>query len=724
MKNLPSQRVPCYSQRLLEDRTQSTGCCVNLPSSRPTTVQRTSQRSWLTHRGWLLLLVLAACTQLPTEGAVPPVITSFVASSNTIGADQSVTLTWSVSGATVLLLDPGGVDVTGLTQTTLQPTQTTTFTLIAANPFGESVREVVVVVEDGEPFITSLTASPEVISGPGESVTLAWVVSSATSLLLEPGSIDVMGLSHTTVTPSTTTTYVLHATNASGTSTRSVQVRVGVVPVIQHFGTVYGPVNPGLSTTLSWLVDDADTLTLRGPGLGAGVSIDGLSEYTATALPAGATFTLVARNGSNEVEASTLAARPFPAFSVLFAGQSNAAGWNVSYEAALAFIQAGDDVYKFGNDYVWKPAYEPLDDCTGQVDSVSSDMNSSGTLCRSGVSAGVSLGNNLSMATNGPVFLIPAALGGSSTTQWQVPSDPFARNTLFGSAAHRARHAEWDRGAPLGYSFEDAAYGAVFWYQGESDATNVDVADAFYGNTAAIFERFQSPDVLNAPIILAQLSSRGSGTLSNELWQRVRETQRRMETGARMPNGAVAAESGARRHLVVTHDLPMVDNSHLSPFGQRELGRRIALAIREHLHGDDVDGTGPRLAQIVHDGASTVRVHADRPIAPPATTTASAYSNYFAVFADGESRAIQSIVLESDRVVRITLEVPTAGPVAVRYMPPVARPATFKTDVIRAATCSHPTPETGLCLPMPAFGATSDAATQLMLRTFAADDEY
>jgi hypothetical protein len=674
--------------------------------------------------------VLSACTQIVPIEDLPPVIESFVADPSTLSAEQSVTLSWSVSGATSLRIEPGGIDVTGLSQTTVDPLTTTTYTLVATNAVGEAEKEVLVIVEGagppGSPTIDSFTAAPDTVAAAGETVTLSWEVSGATSLLLEPGSVDVTGLAQTTVAPDATTSYVLYATNANGTTARTVQVRVGTVPVIHAFGTVHGVVNPGLSATLTWQVSEAESLTLFGPGLGAGLAVDALTAYTLDALPAGATFTLVARNGSNEVaSAPVVAARFVPAVSVLFAGQSNATGRNIPYEEAFAFIQAEDDVHMFGNDYVWKGAYEPLDDCAGQVDSVSDDMHPDGSFCYSAVSAGVSLGNHLSAATGGSVFLIPAGLGGSETTRWlPSPSDPFARSTLFGSAAHRARHAHWDRGAPLGHTVDDAAFGAVFWYQGESDTGSVAATDQFAVNTAAIFDRFQSPEVLDAPIIIAQLSSRGRGDLRNELWQRVRETQRRMETGARTPSGGVTTESAPRRHLVVTHDLPMVDNSHLSPIGQRELGRRIALAIREHLHGELVDGTGPRLSHIAHHvGTKIVRVHADRAILPPKTTTAAAYSNYFAVFAGGQKRAIESIVLESDRVVRITLQEDTTGPVEVRYMPPRETPTTYKIDVIRSATCSHPMPETSLCLPMPAFGAASDEATQQLLRTFVADDD-
>ena len=78
-------------------------------------------------------------------------------------------------------------------------------------------------------FTPQSQAAPEISSfssnrgavGVGGSATLSWTVNDATSLTLNPGGIDVTGLSSQAVTPSSTTTYTLTATNAGGSRTSS-----------------------------------------------------------------------------------------------------------------------------------------------------------------------------------------------------------------------------------------------------------------------------------------------------------------------------------------------------------------------------------------------------------------------------------------------------------------------------------------------------------------------
>jgi hypothetical protein len=79
----------------------------------------------------------------PTGAA--PTISSFTASSTTITAGSSVTLTWSASNDSYDFIDKlGGVRAPSVTVT---PTATTTYTLNATNQYGRSTRQVTVVVQ-------------------------------------------------------------------------------------------------------------------------------------------------------------------------------------------------------------------------------------------------------------------------------------------------------------------------------------------------------------------------------------------------------------------------------------------------------------------------------------------------------------------------------------------------------------------------------------------------
>lgn len=535
------------------------------------------------------------------------------------------------------------------------------------------------------------------------------------TLTLEPGidgqtSLDVTartqdGFGEIDVEPETNTTYTLTATTGARTVTAKADVILEGAATIVSFAADREPVNPGVPVTLQWEVDGADSVRLEGPGLGDGVDVTGSSQYVVEPSP-GADYTLVATSSVGDVQQTlTDVGRNVPAASFLIAGQSNAQGKNVSPQTAQSFITAGPGVQMLGNDYVWKDAYEPLDDCTDQVDSVSQDPSDSCTsMGNSGVSLGVSLGNEVAEATGGEVFLIPAAKGGTDTTAWEPKSDRYDRSTLFGSAAHRARLAGEEQGAPLSTTWSGDDFGAIVWYQGESDTNTKSETDSYLNRTNTIFSAFQAE--LDAPIIYAQLARIYEQSYEdgrNLLVQRVRDAQRQLES------------EGNQRYMVVTHDLEMVDRVHLAADAQVELGRRVALAFREHLLGEGVDGSGPRLLGIVKVDSITVRVDFDRPINAPETNGPDAYSGYFAAFAGDTQLTIASIERGSgsageNTAVFITLSSPEFNSIDVRYLPPELPSesgAPMLANVVRSASCSEPMPGTSLCLPAPAFGTAT-----------------
>jgi hypothetical protein len=77
-------------------------------------------------------------------GAAPS-ITSFSASSTAISAGQSVTLSWSVSGASYSIITPIG-PVRG-TSVSVAPSASTTYTLYGTNAFGRTQKTVTVSVQ-------------------------------------------------------------------------------------------------------------------------------------------------------------------------------------------------------------------------------------------------------------------------------------------------------------------------------------------------------------------------------------------------------------------------------------------------------------------------------------------------------------------------------------------------------------------------------------------------
>jgi hypothetical protein len=100
----------------------------------------------------------------------------------------------------------------------------------------------------------------------GNSTTLSWSVSNATTVSIDHGIGIVTGNS-VTVSPTVTTTYTLTATNAAGTSaTAQTKVTVVAAPTIANFAAkplLLNPVTLGTTTaTLSWSAADATTISI------------------------------------------------------------------------------------------------------------------------------------------------------------------------------------------------------------------------------------------------------------------------------------------------------------------------------------------------------------------------------------------------------------------------------------------------------------------------------
>jgi len=77
------------------------------------------------------------------------------------------------------------------------------------------------------PIINSFSADPLTITA-GESSNLSWSVTDATTVTIDNGIDSVTLSGTTTVTPATTTTYTLKATNSTGSVTASITIAVGL----------------------------------------------------------------------------------------------------------------------------------------------------------------------------------------------------------------------------------------------------------------------------------------------------------------------------------------------------------------------------------------------------------------------------------------------------------------------------------------------------------------
>lgn len=107
----------------------------------------------------------------------------------------------------------------------------------------------------------SLTASPQSINL-GESSTLTWTTTNATSVMLNGNSVALNG--SMSVSPTSDTTYTLVA--SKGSNTAQSQVTVAVVQPVPTVSFSANPttINAGESSTLTWATSNSNSVTLDG----------------------------------------------------------------------------------------------------------------------------------------------------------------------------------------------------------------------------------------------------------------------------------------------------------------------------------------------------------------------------------------------------------------------------------------------------------------------------
>lgn len=124
----------------------------------------------------LLLLPATACitivTEAPPQGSAPtpgpPVVNVFTVQPATVVAGESATLTWQVSGATQVGIEPGIGEVASSGDIFILPSETTTYTLTASNQAGSTTASATVTVSAprGEPdlIITDIWLNGSVVN--------------------------------------------------------------------------------------------------------------------------------------------------------------------------------------------------------------------------------------------------------------------------------------------------------------------------------------------------------------------------------------------------------------------------------------------------------------------------------------------------------------------------------------------------------------------------------
>lgn len=324
----------------------------------------------------------------------------------------------------------------------------------------------------------------------------------------------------------------------------------------------------------------------------------------------------------------------------LVGGQSNASGRGV----INALAARGDaSTFVFGNDYVWRRAEEPIDDPTNQVDTVSADT---GSVIPGVIGHGFAMQAMLGLVSQGRrLDLIPCAMGGSTMANWAPGADRLNRATLYGSANYRRTQAAV------------ATLTAILWFGHEADAASASYATSW----STLVSAFRTDFGASVPFFYCQLAKHTTSA-TNTQHNNAADVQRRQETGS----GDALAMTNMR--MVVTFDQPLIDAIHLNDTAQRVVGQRMALAIRQHVLGESVDGTGPRLnGAPTHPGGAKNQVKVDT--TQTLATIASNADNQFRVYDGASEMTISSVVRDpaDASAVLITMSATAAGTVTVSY---------------------------------------------------------
>ena len=186
--------------------------------------------------------------------------------------------------------------------------------------------------------VVRFSATPSQIAA-GQSSTLAWNVTNATSVSISGVGSGLNAQGTATVSPTQTTTYNLTATGAGGQSiTASVTVTVGASkPAIVRFTAAPTNINQGQSSLLSWTTTGASTVTINN-GVGT-VPVNG-SKSVSPSTTTTYTLTATGADGVTSVTAAvtvTVGGGAVPGIlsftaspTVIVAGGQSSLCWNVT----------------------------------------------------------------------------------------------------------------------------------------------------------------------------------------------------------------------------------------------------------------------------------------------------------------------------------------------------------------------------------------------------------
>jgi hypothetical protein len=196
------------------------------------------------------------------------------------------------------------------------------------------------------PVISSFSAASSTISK-GESTTLTWNVTDATSVSINQniGAVEMSGSK--SVSPSTTTTYTITAMNDAGNNSRSITITVAAAaekPVINSFAADRTSIISGEYAILEWDISNATSMNIDN-GVGSVETLTGTKSvfptttttYTITASNSGGSVTksVTITVSADEPEIVSFKATP----PTIGAGESSVLAWEINNATSVSINQ-------------------------------------------------------------------------------------------------------------------------------------------------------------------------------------------------------------------------------------------------------------------------------------------------------------------------------------------------------------------------------------------------
>jgi hypothetical protein len=193
----------------------------------------------------------------------PEIACTLTANPTTINKGDSSTLSWTTRGATSFVIDNniGSVTPIAAGSRSVSPQVTTTYTGTATGPAGTvTCKATIEVPPQPLPPVCTLVASPTQIA-PGESSTLTWTTKRAKTVTIDQniGAVTPLAGGSVSVSPRSTTTYTLTASNDVGTVHCPATVTVTFHPktICTSLTVDDSSIDEGDSTTLRWTTEHA-----------------------------------------------------------------------------------------------------------------------------------------------------------------------------------------------------------------------------------------------------------------------------------------------------------------------------------------------------------------------------------------------------------------------------------------------------------------------------------